>query len=330
MKISNETKIGVLTAISITLLILGFNFLKGTSLFSHTKKIYAVFKNVESMEVSNAVVINGFSIGNISDIHETDKDVTGILITITLKKDVRIPKNSVAVVNPGIITSTNIVINRGDATDYLKDGDTIETKEKQGLLSQVQDNINPIVAKLGGTLQSLDSLVEVVGTLFDPKTKNNFSSIFTHIAASSASLEVMLNGQTGALGHSLKNLDTFTKSLSGSKDQINKTMDNLQKASAQLANTKIEETVATLQATMNELKTTLDKVNSNNGTLGLLINDKKLYQNLESTSRSLNTLLDDFRVHPKRYVNISVFGKKDKNGYLTSPLSDSTSKSGNK
>src|ERR1700722_7871533 len=330
MKISNETKIDVLTSIYITLLILGFNFLKGTSLFSHTKKIYAVFKNVESMEVSNAVVINGFSIGNISDIHETDKDVTGILITITLKKDVRIPKNSVAVVNPGIITSTNIVINRGDATDYLKDGDTIETKEKQGLLSQVQDNINPIVAKLGGTLQSLDSLVEVVGTLFDPKTKNNFSSIFTHIAASSASLEVMLNGQTGALGHSLKNLDTFTKSLSGSKDQINKTMDNLQKASAQLANTKIEETVATLQATMNELKTTLDKVNSNNGTLGLLINDKKLYQNLESTSRSLNTLLDDFRVHPKRYVNISVFGKKDKNGYLTSPLSDSTSKSGNK
>jgi phospholipid/cholesterol/gamma-HCH transport system substrate-binding protein len=71
-------------------------------------------------------------------------------------------------------------------------------------------------------------------------------------------------------------------------------------------------------------------VNSNNGTLGLLLNDKKLYQNLESTSRSLNTLLDDFRVHPKRYVNISVFGKKDKNGYLTSPLSDSTSKSGNK
>ncbi|HLY70052.1 MAG TPA: MlaD family protein [Puia sp.] len=330
MKISNETKIGVLTAISITLLILGFNFLKGKSMFSHTKKIYAVFKNVEGMEVSNAVVINGFSIGNVTDIRETDKDVSGILITIALKKEVRIPKNSVAVVNPGIITSTNIVINKGDATEYMQDGDTIATREKQGLISQVQDNINPIVSKLGGTLQSLDSLVEVVGTLFDPKTKNNFTSIFAHIAASSASLEAMLNGQTGALSHSLKNLDTFTKSLAGNKDQMNKTMDNLQKASAQLANSKIEETVATLQTTMNEIKTTLDKVNNNNGTLGLLLNDKKLYQNLESTSHSLNTLLDDFRVHPKRYVNISVFGKKDKNGYLTSPLSDSTSKSGNK
>ena len=81
---------------------------------------------------------------------------------------------------------------------------------------------------------------------------------------------------------------------------------------------------------MNELKGVIGKINSPNGSLGLLINDKKLYQNLESTSRSLNILLDDFRVHPKRYVNISVFGKKDKSGPLTAPLSDSTSKTGNK
>ncbi len=330
MKISNETKIGVLAAVSITLLILGFNFLKGKSLFDHSKKIYGVFKSVEGMEVSNAVLINGLSIGTVSDIREMDKDVNGILVVITLKKDIHIPKNSVAQISPGIITSTAIVINKGDATDYLKDGDTIATKQVMGLVSQIQDNINPIVAKLSGTLESLDSLVEVVGSLFDPKTKNNFSSIFTHIAASSASLEAMLNMQTGALAHSLKNLDTFTHSLANNTPQINKTMDNMQKVSTQLANAKIEETVATLQSTMNELKTTLAKVNSNNGSLGLLLNDKKLYQNLESTSRSLNILLDDFRVHPKRYVNISVFGKKDKNGYLTSPLSDSASKSGNK
>src|SRR5579871_474394 len=330
MKISNETKIGVLTAVSITLLILGFNFLKGKSLFDHTKKIYAVFKSVEGMETSNAVLVNGLSIGNVTDIKETDKNIDGIIVTITLKKDVNIPKNSVAVVNPGLITSTAIIISKGDATDYLKDEDTINTKEKPGLISQVQDNINPIVTKLSGTLISLDSLVEVIGSMFDPKFKNSFSNMFAHLAASSASLEILLNTQTGVLAHSLKNVDTFTHSLANNTGQINKTLDNLQKVSTELANAKIEDAVSSMKSTMNELKLTLAKVNSNNGSLGLLLNDKKLYQNLESTARSMNILLDDLRVHPKRYVNISVFGKKDKNGYLTSPLADSTSKSGDK
>src|SRR5580693_2661706 len=145
MKISNETKIGALTAVSITLLILGFNFLKGKSVFDHTKKIYAVFRSVEGMESSNAVLINGLSIGNVSDMEETDKNIDGVLVTITLKKDVNIPKNSIAVISPGLITSTAVIISKGDATDFLKDGDTIHTREKPGLISQVQDNINPIV-----------------------------------------------------------------------------------------------------------------------------------------------------------------------------------------
>jgi len=281
---------------------------------------------VEGMESSNAVLINGLSIGNVSDMEETDKNIDGILVTITLKKDVNIPKNSIAVISPGLITSTAVIISKGDATDFLKDGDTIHTREKPGLISQVQDNINPIVTKLGGTLVSLDSLVEIIGTMFDPKLKNNVSSLFGHLAAASASLEILLNTQAGALSRSIKNLDTFTAGLAGNSGQINKTMDNLQKASAALANVKIEDVVASMQSTMNELKSILQKINSNNGTLGLLLNDKKLYQSLETTTHSMNILLDDFRVHPKRYVNISVFGKKDKNGYLTSPLSDSTAK----
>ncbi|HXB92639.1 MAG TPA: hypothetical protein VNU72_10130, partial [Puia sp.] len=90
-----------------------------------------------------------------------------------------------------------------------------------------------------------------------------------------------------------------------------------------LAASRIPQTVESLRATMGDLRAAIDKVNSTNGTLGLLINDKRLYQNLESTTRSLNTLLDDLRLHPKRYVNISVFGKKDKSGPLMAPLTDS-------
>jgi len=326
MKISNETKIGVLAVVAIVGLILGFNFLKGSSLFEHTRKLYAVFDNVEGMEVSNSVQINGLQIGNVSAINEADKDLkTGIIVTITLKKDVHIPKNSIATINSGLISSSSIIISKGDATEFLADGDTLATKQKANLLSQVQQGLNPIVLKLGGTLQSLDSLVEVIGSLFDPKMKNNLSTIVANLAASSASLQTLLNAQSGALAQSLKNVNAFTGNLAKNNEHINKTMENVEKTSSKLAEARIPETVESLQGTINELKGVIAKMNSNNGSLGLLLNDKKLYQNLEGTSRSLNTLLDDVRMHPKRYVSISVFGRKDKSGPLMAPL-DSTAK----
>jgi phospholipid/cholesterol/gamma-HCH transport system substrate-binding protein len=323
-KISNETKIGVLAVVALAALILGFNFLKGSSLFQHTKKLYAIFDNVEGLETSNAVQIDGLTIGSISGINESDKDLSsGIVVTITLKKDVHIPKNSVGVINSGLISSATIVINKGTDNDFLNDGDTLKTKKQSNLLTQVQASVNPIIVQLGGTLTSLDSLIEVIGSMFDPRLKNNFGSIIANLASSSAELQKLLNTQTGYLATSLKNVSDFTGNLDKNNDHITHTLDNLDKTSASLAAAKLPEAVESVQSTMTELKGVVAKINSTNGTLGLLINDKGLYQNLEGTTRSLNTLLDDLRVHPKRYVNISVFGKKDKTGPLMAPLDSS-------
>lgn len=330
MKIANETKIGVLAVVAVTGLILGFNFLKGSSLFEHTKKIYAVFNNVEGMEVSNQVQVKGLTIGSVAAINESDKDLTrGIVVTIVLKKDVHIPKNSIGSINSGLISSSTIVIARGDDTQFLGDGDTLQTEQKANLLSQVQASVNPVILSLNGTLKSLDSLVKVVGTLFDPKLKNNLTSIVANLATSSASLQTLLNAQSGELAKALKNVDDFTGNLAKNNEHVTNTLQNLDKTSANLAAAKIPETLESLQSTVTELKGVVAKVNSPNGSLGLLLNDKKLYQNLEGTSRSLNILLDDVRVHPKRYVNISVFGRKDKSGPLMAPV-DSSSKPVNK
>jgi phospholipid/cholesterol/gamma-HCH transport system substrate-binding protein len=323
-KISNETKIGVMAVVALAALILGFNFLKGSSLFQHTKKLYAIFDNVEGLELSNAVQIDGLTIGSISGINESDKDLSsGIVVTITLKKDVHIPKNSVGVINSGLISSATIVINKGTENEFLGDGDTLKTKKQSNLLTQVQASVNPIIVQLGGTLTSLDSLIEVIGSMFDPRLKSNFSSIVANLASSSVELQKMLNTEKGYLATSLKNVSDFTGNLDKNNDHITHTMENLDKTSASLASAKIPEAVESIQSTMTELKGVIGKVNSTDGSLGLLINDRHLYQNLESTTRSLNTLLDDLRVHPKRYVNISVFGKKDKSGPLMSPLPDS-------
>jgi phospholipid/cholesterol/gamma-HCH transport system substrate-binding protein len=331
MKISNETKIGVMAVVALAALILGFNYLKGSSLFQHTTKIYAVFDNVEGLEVSNAVQIDGMTIGSITDISESDRDLSnGIVVTITLKKKVNIPRNSSASINSGFISSATIAIDKGDDKQYLENGDTVQTRKKANILAQVQNSVNPIIVKLGGTLTSLDSLIEVVGSMFDPRLKNNFSTIVANLAASSAELQKLLNAQSSYLAQSLRNVNDITGNLAKNNDHVTATLSNLDKTSANLAAARIPEAVQSLQSTMNELKGIMDKVNSNNGSLGMLINDKGLYQNLEGTTRSLNTLLDDFRVHPKRYVNISVFGKKDKGGYLTAPLDSTAAKPVNK
>ena len=269
MKIANETKIGVLAVVALAGLILGFNFLKGSSLFEHSKKLYALFDNVDGMEVSNVVQIDGLTVGNISAISESDADLSrGILVTVTLKKNVHIPKNSIATLNPGLLLSPTVTITKGDATEYLKDGDTLITKQKANLFAQVQESINPVVLKLGGTLTSLDSLIEVIGTMFDPRTKNNFSTIMANLATSSAELQKLLNNQTGYLAQSVKNLNEFTGNLAKNNDHITHTLDNLDKTSSSLAAAKIPEAVDGLNSTLGELKSTIQRINSTNGSLG--------------------------------------------------------------
>src|SRR4051812_46736314 len=128
MKISNETKVGVLTIVALTLLILGFNFLKGNSMFGKSKQLYAVFNEVGSLEKSNKVKIKGNAIGKVYDKKFTDKNASGIIVTINLASDLNIPSNSVAYISSPLTGSAYINIQLGDATTYLKNGDTIETK----------------------------------------------------------------------------------------------------------------------------------------------------------------------------------------------------------
>ena len=140
MKISNETKIGALTSIAIVLLILGFNFLKGKDLFSHSKKIYAVFRNVDGLELSNTVSIKGLNVGNVYAIKATDKDIDGILVTISMKQDVNIPKNSVAYINSGLINSSNIVIKKEMPQNIFRMAIRCRPWIK-GVLSEVQGSL---------------------------------------------------------------------------------------------------------------------------------------------------------------------------------------------
>jgi phospholipid/cholesterol/gamma-HCH transport system substrate-binding protein len=332
MKISNETKIGILAVVAIAVLILGFNFLKGKNLFEKNDKIYAIFPKVTGLLGSNPVLVNGLQVGIVSDIHERSRNLSdGIVVTINLARDVDIPKNSVAVISSELLGTASLVIEPGNDLDFLKDGDTLRSRIKGGLIDEVTASLNPALKALNGTLESLDSLIQVAGTYFDPNTKNNFHKIFANLSAASNSINGLIASQNSSLNRTLTNLNHITGNLDSNKSKINNTLSNLETTSAKLADLKLEQTINSLNQTVAGLNGVLNKANNKDGTLGLLLNDKKLYTNLENTSRSLNTLLDDLRMHPKRYVNISVFGKKEKGGALMAPLNqDSTVNAPNK
>jgi phospholipid/cholesterol/gamma-HCH transport system substrate-binding protein len=331
MKISNETKVGALTAIAITLLILGFNFLKGKTLFKTGNFIYAKYKDTKGIMVSNSVFINGFQVGSVYDIENSDKNLSSIVVAIKLKDNYNIPINSVASVKENPLGTSSIGIVLGDSPQYLKTGDTILTASTAGILGDIMDKLGPVGDQIKATVHSLDSVLKNINTIFDPTTKNNLQGVIANInkttaslVVSSASIQSMLNEQSGAISQSMNNVASFTKNLSDNNEKVTRLLTNVEKTTDNFAKADINGSVEALKATIANLNTILEKVSSQDGTLGKLMNDKALYDNLVNTVRSANILMDDLRMHPKRYVNISVFGGKDKSKPLTAPLSDST------
>jgi phospholipid/cholesterol/gamma-HCH transport system substrate-binding protein len=142
----------------------------------------------------------------------------------------------------------------------------------------------------------------------------------------SESLRKIVDVQNGSLARSLQNMEKFTSNLNDNNAQLDSIINNTQLLTRNLSAINLKQTMDSLQIAINNFKTGAEKINSKDGSLGLLLNDKTLYHNLESTSDKLNILLDDIRVHPRRYLNISVFGKKDKGNYLTAPLIDDSIK----
>jgi len=330
MKISNETKVGVLAAIAITLLILGFNFLKGKNLLERKNTIYAVFPRVDALSPSDPIKINGLQVGLVADLEEKDENLSGVIVALNLTKKINIPENSYAMIlsNPLGTSTLNIVL--GTSTKYVEDGDTLTTRASGGVMEDLKGTLSPTVDKVNGTLKSLDSLVEQVGVVLDPKTKANLQAVIANLATASSSLTTLVNTQNGALAASLNNMSSFTGNLKRNNDSINHIIKNVDVMTQKFASLDLEATLTKLQAAVDNLNVTLNKVNKGDGTLGLLMNDPKLYNNLNATTNSLNILLQDVRLHPKRYVNVSVFGKKDKSGPLMEPLSDTATKVPNK
>jgi len=325
MKISNETKVGILTIAALTVLIIGFNFLKGKDLFNRTKKIYAVFGKLGSLAKSNEVKINGYTIGTVYAFEPVDKNLNGIKVTISVTEDVHIPVNSVAYVSAGLIGSSNITIEKGsDSTTFLNDGDYLKTREDPGIFGDLPSQAGSTLANVRTSLDSLKVVFNNINKLFDANTKGNLQQAIANITAATNSLNKLLDPETSILASGLRNVSSITDNLKKNNDSITATISNVKHFSEKLSRLNLQQTMDSLGSAISQLKATIHKLSDNEGTLGALINDKKLYNKLNDVLLSAEILFDDLRAHPKRYVNLSVFGKKDKGGSLTSPSKKDT------
>ena len=306
MKLSREIKTGIIVIGGILLFIMGFSYLKSTPIFDNSKTFYAVYPNVGGLQSGTSVSINGFSVGKVNDIKFLDEQ-GNLLVTFTVGNDFKFSKNSlVELYDTGIIGGKGLQIRPVfDATGVAQTGDTLQTETRPGITDLAQQKLTPLVRKFESAISGADSVLVNVNSVLDSKTKKELKEVIgglnvliSSLNQSATSLNSVLEGNKEKLDNSFKNLDVLTSNFAKLSDSLN---------SAGLGRT-----LASLESTMASIDKVTRKIENGDGSLGLLMNDKELYSNLNSSSRELELLLQDFRLNPKRYVNVSVFGKKQK------------------
>ncbi|GAB3428503.1 MlaD family protein [Niabella aquatica] len=319
MRISNEVKVGALALVSIALLIIGFRFLKAKDIFNRTPKLYAVFKSVGGLEKSNFVKINGLTVGTVYSMEPADENVTAVKVVLSITEDVHIPSNSVAYIEGALLGSSNIVIERGNSKTNLQSGDRINTKEEAGLLGNLSSEAKPLMSKIKTVADSVTLLLSHFNHILNENTQRDVQNAIANLNYSTATLNALLAGINKPLTHTLDNVSAITGNLKNQNEAIQGILSNANTFTANLRQLEFQKTVDTLNAAITDLHSTINRISDPNGTLGALTNDRQLYNKMSDVLLSAEILLDDLRVHPKRYVNISVFGKKNKAGELTAP-----------
>jgi phospholipid/cholesterol/gamma-HCH transport system substrate-binding protein len=330
MRVSNETKVGALTVIAVTLIILGFNFLKGKTFFKSGTFIYAKYADTKGLIVSNPVFVNGFQVGTVFEIENMNDNLSELVVCIKLNQLYKIPKNSVATIQENPLGTNAINIVPGKSTQMIHSGDTIKTAPAASLLGDFMNTLSPLGEQIKNTITSLEKVLGNVNKTLDDENRQHFKVILENLSTTTINLnrsiesvEGMLNKQNGSIAKTADNLNAFTSNLNQNNQKITNILSNLDSTSKSIKDADLNKTIKDMQAALTALNTTINKLNNGNGTAAKLLNDPNMYTQLQSTIKSVNTLVDDIKVHPKRYVSLSVFGKKDKTIPLAKPLSDS-------
>ena len=313
LKISNETKIGALTAVGITILILGYSYLRGNDLFSRSHKYYAIYRSVEGLSVSKPVLVNGFQIGRVSRMELQPDGRT--IVEFKIDPEYVVPSNTLAKLeSTDLLGSKAIIFELGNSKEPAENKDTLRA-DIQGSLAE---SLQPIQRKAEMLINKVDSSLAAINKILNPEFQRNVDRSFASIANSLQTLEGttkkidnLVASQTGHIDNILANAEVASDGLKTTVSNLNDVSGNFKMVSYDLAHSNVKQTLENANKAVADLQEAMAKINSNKGTLGLLLNDTTMYKHLNDASDNLNKLFIDLKAHPGRYVSFSVFGHKD-------------------
>ncbi len=308
MKIANETKIGILAVVAIAILIIGYNFLKGNDVFSSSQQFYAIYERVDGLTATKPIYVNGFQVGRVSKLELLPSNQ--IRATLEVNKDIPIPANTVAEIqSTDLLGSKAIYFVLGDSRQMARDGDTLASNVEKSLA----ESVNPVKDKAVVMLDKIDSILTALNAIMNPQFQENIHQSLVSINNTLRSLEStskkvdhIVGSGAQRLQNILANVESISKNLRDNNEQITGILANIEKVTDQAAAANLQETLTNANQATEQLAALMEKIQKGEGSLGALLNDDGLYDNLNNSAENLDKLMIDLRENPKRYVRFSL------------------------
>jgi phospholipid/cholesterol/gamma-HCH transport system substrate-binding protein len=304
---------GIVFFVTLIVFIWGMGYLKGKSIFRKDRSYYAVYNQVNGLNVGSPVTFKGLKVGHIKRIEFSDELGSKIIVVFNVDKDFRIPKGSKAqIFNADIIGTKGLQIIASNSTEYYEIGDTLNSAVEVSMVDDLANNLGPLKNKTESLVEVLDSAIRIINRVIIDNEENlnasmyNIKRITEDFNAVSRSLNGMMNSPDGKIRLIVNDLQAVTAMLKENEPQLSNAIDNFSAISDSLAAANLKYTIEQTNQTLANLNAITAKINSGDGTIGQLIDNDTLYMELEELTRNLDLLVEDLKENPHRYVHFSI------------------------
>ncbi len=308
MKVSKEVKVGLLALVSGVILYLGFNFLKGSDFFSPNNNYYVVYDNIGGLTESNTVMLNGWAVGRVKKIELLQDQGNKLRVTLDINKDVILTDSTAAVLaSSSVLGGKAISLTIGNGKRVLQDEDTLIAATEKNLSEMINEKITPITENVDTALVNLNVLIKKFQAM-----SGNIDATLVNLRATSSTLNSTLAQNQRAIQGIASNLHTLSASMNDPQTGVRPLLGKFNSFADTLSQMQLAQTVERTNRSIDNLNQMLTQINQGQGSLGKLTKNDSLYNNLNQFAANLDALVVDLKANPKRYVSISVFGRKEK------------------